>query len=69
MKKEDMIKYAFAKIFDYTKEIKGAGGYPVGVAGKGLLMLSGGIDSALSSAMYVSALDLTLSRGKTKGKR
>ena len=24
----------------YTKEIKGAGGYPVGVAGKGLLMLS-----------------------------
>ena len=32
----------------YTKEIKGAGGYPVGVAGKGLLMLSGGIDSPVA---------------------
>lgn len=29
----------------YTNEIKGFGGYPVGVAGKGLVMLSGGIDS------------------------
>ena len=32
----------------YTKEIKGAGGYPVGVAGRGLLMLSGGIDSPVA---------------------
>lgn len=32
----------------YTKEIKSAGGYPVGVAGKGLLMLSGGIDSPVA---------------------
>ena len=32
----------------YTKEIKAAGGYPVGVAGKGLLMLSGGIDSPVA---------------------
>ena len=32
----------------YNKEIKGAGGYPVGVAGKGLLMLSGGIDSPVA---------------------
>ena len=32
----------------YTKEIMGAGGYPDGVAGKGLLMLSGGIDSPVS---------------------
>lgn len=32
----------------YGKEIKGAGGYPVGVAGKGLLMLSGGIDSPVA---------------------
>ena len=32
----------------YSKEIKGAGGYPTGVAGKGLLMLSGGIDSPVS---------------------
>lgn len=32
----------------YGKEIKGAGGYPVGVAGKGILMLSGGIDSSVA---------------------
>lgn len=35
-------------VYIYTKEIKGAGGYPVGVAGKGLLMLSGGIDSPVA---------------------
>jgi len=34
--------------FVYCKKIKGMGGYPVGVAGKGLLMLSGGIDSPVS---------------------
>ena len=34
--------------FVYTNEIKGIGGYPVGVAGKGLLMLSGGIDSPVA---------------------
>lgn len=32
----------------YHKEIRGVGGYPVGVAGKGLLMLSGGIDSPVA---------------------
>ena len=32
----------------YSKEIPGAGGYPVGVAGKGILMLSGGIDSPVA---------------------
>ena len=32
----------------YGEEFKGAGGYPVGVAGKGLLMLSGGIDSPVA---------------------
>lgn len=32
----------------YTKDIQGMGGYPVGVAGKGLLMLSGGIDSPVA---------------------
>lgn len=32
----------------YHKEIEGIGGYPVGVAGKGLLMLSGGIDSPVA---------------------
>lgn len=32
----------------YLNEIKGSGGYPVGVQGKGLLMLSGGIDSPVA---------------------
>ena len=32
----------------YLKDIKGMGGFPVGVAGKGLLMLSGGIDSPVA---------------------
>ena len=34
--------------FIYTKEIPGIGGYPVGVQGKGMLMLSGGIDSPVA---------------------
>ena len=32
----------------YTDEIMGLGGYPVGIQGKGLLMLSGGIDSPVA---------------------
>lgn len=40
----------------YTEEIKGLGGYPVGIQGKGLLMLSGGIDSPVAGF-------LTLKRG------
>ena len=40
----------------YTKEIEGIGGYPVGIQGKGMLMLSGGIDSTV-------ALYLALKRG------
>ena len=35
----------------YQKEINGLGGYPVGIAGKGLLMLSGGIDSPVAGYM------------------
>ena len=35
----------------YSKEIEGAGGYPVGAAGKGILMLSGGIDSPVAGYM------------------
>ncbi len=34
--------------FVYCKKIKGMGGFPVGVAGKGLLLLSGGIDSPVA---------------------
>lgn len=32
----------------YIDEIKGLGGYPIGIQGKGLLMLSGGIDSPVA---------------------
>ena len=32
----------------YTNEIMGLGGYPTGIQGKGLLMLSGGIDSPVA---------------------
>lgn len=40
----------------YTDEVKGIGGYPVGIQGKGLLMLSGGIDSPVAGY-------LTMKRG------
>lgn len=36
------------KSYIYFDKTSGLGGYPVGVAGKGLLMLSGGIDSPVS---------------------
>lgn len=32
----------------YNDEVKGLGGYPVGIQGKGILMLSGGIDSPVA---------------------
>lgn len=32
----------------YTNEIEGSGGYPVGIQGNGMLMLSGGIDSPVA---------------------
>ncbi len=35
----------------YLNEINGIGGYPVGVQGRGLLMLSGGIDSPVAGYM------------------
>jgi len=39
------------KTLIYTKEIKGLGGLPTGCAGKGLLLLSGGIDSPVAGFM------------------
>ncbi|MEA5017774.1 MAG: tRNA uracil 4-sulfurtransferase ThiI [Erysipelotrichaceae bacterium] len=42
--------------FIMAKTIKGAGGYPVGIGGKALLMLSGGIDSPVAGY-------LTMKRG------
>ncbi len=37
----------------YRKEYKGLGGYPVGSAGKGLLMISGGIDSPVAGYLAI----------------
>ncbi len=39
------------KTLIYTQEIKGLGGLPTGCAGKGLLLLSGGIDSPVAGFM------------------
>ncbi len=55
---EILVKVELRKDFTYIMNdvIKGAGGYPVGIGGKGLLMLSGGIDSPVAGY-------LTLKRG------
>lgn len=37
----------------FTKTIMGAGGYPIGVAGKVLMMLSGGIDSPVATYLLM----------------
>jgi len=39
------------KVYVYTRRIKGQGGMPYGSAGKGMLLLSGGIDSPVSGYM------------------
>ena len=61
----------------YTNEYRGIGGYPVGTLGKGLLMLSGGIDSPVSgylamkrgisiSAVYFEAIPHTSIEARNK---
>jgi len=42
------IEIRATKVYVYFEKIKGIGGYPVGTLGKGLLMLSGGIDSPVA---------------------
>ena len=42
------IEIRFKEVLIYFDGIKGIGGYPVGTQGKGLLMLSGGIDSPVA---------------------
>lgn len=37
----------------YINSIEGAGGYPLGVAGKGMMMMSGGIDSPVASYLMM----------------
>lgn len=40
-------------VYIYTKEYKCLGGYPVGTLGRGLLMLSGGIDSPVAGYLTI----------------
>ena len=40
-------------VYYYTNGIKGLGGYPVSTLGRGLLMLSGGIDSPVAGYMTI----------------
>ncbi len=47
------IEYRVGNTLVYFEKIKGLGGYPVGTLGKGLLMLSGGIDSPVSGFMSI----------------
>ena len=42
------VEIRFNKNYFYFEKVKGIGGYPVGTLGKGLLMLSGGIDSPVA---------------------
>ena len=42
------VEYRINNTLVYFEKIKGLGGYPVGTLGKGLLMLSGGIDSPVA---------------------
>ncbi|MBE6140907.1 MAG: tRNA 4-thiouridine(8) synthase ThiI [Firmicutes bacterium] len=41
------------QVLYYFEKIKGLGGYPVGTLGKGLLMLSGGIDSPVAGFLTI----------------
>ena len=44
----------------FVKEVKGLGGYPSGIQGKGLLMMSGGIDSPVAGFLTIKkGVDLT----------
>ena len=47
------IEYRLNNTLIYFERVKGVGGYPVGTLGKGLLMLSGGIDSPVAGYMTV----------------
>ena len=48
---EIYIEVRINAVYIYFERIKGIGGYPVGTLGKGLLMLSGGIDSPVAGYM------------------
>ena len=52
---EILVKVELRKEFTYVMDnvISGAGGYPVGIGGKAMLMLSGGIDSPVAGYMMM----------------
>jgi len=56
------VEIAGDRTFVFSEKIRGAGGLPTGVSGKGLLMLSGGIDSPVAGwlaqkrGLYLSAV-------------
>ena len=47
------VEYRINNTLVYFEKIKGLGGYPVGTLGKGLLMLSGGIDSPVAGYLAI----------------
>ena len=47
------VEYRLKNTLVYFNKIKGLGGYPVGTLGKGLLMLSGGIDSPVAGFLTI----------------
>ena len=47
------VEYRINNTLVYFEKIKGLGGYPVGTLGKGLLMLSGGIDSPVAGFLTI----------------
>ncbi len=47
------VEYRMNNTLVYFDEFKGLGGYPVGTLGKGLLMLSGGIDSPVAGYLTI----------------
>ena len=47
------VEYRINNTLVYFEKLKGLGGYPVGTLGKGLLMLSGGIDSPVAGYLAI----------------
>ena len=47
------VEYRLKNTLVYFESIKGLGGYPVGTLGKGMLMLSGGIDSPVAGFLTI----------------
>ncbi len=47
------VEYRKNEVLVYSDKIKGLGGYPVGTLGKGILMLSGGIDSPVAGYLAI----------------